>query len=98
MNYNEHFSKHLRITLLRILQGAPAFHANSSILHSFADGLGLSATRDQVRTEIAWLAEQGLVTSEDHDGLVVATLTDRGLDVAEGRTVVPGVQRPSPRR
>jgi hypothetical protein len=59
--------------------------------------VGLTPTRDQIKTELAWLAEQQLVTSEDHAGLVVATLTERGLDVAEGRTVVPGVQRPSPR-
>lgn len=97
MSYAEHFSKHVRIALLRVLASAPACRANSSILHSAVDELGLTATRDQVKTELAWLAEQGLVTCVDYSGLVVATLTERGEDVAAGRTVVPGVQRPSPR-
>lgn len=31
------------------------------------------------------------------EDLLVATLTSRGLEAAEGRTRVPGVKRPSPR-
>jgi hypothetical protein len=50
-----------------------------------------------VRSEIAWLAEQGLATSDElPGGLLVATLTERGSDVASGRASVPGVQRPNP--
>jgi hypothetical protein len=97
MDYAEHHSRHTRIALLRVLAGAPGFRANSSILHGALDELGLTASRDQVKTEINWLGEQRLVTVVDHSGLLVATLTERGEDVAGGRTVVPGVQRPSPR-
>jgi hypothetical protein len=97
MSYAEHFAKHVRIAILRVLEAAPAFRANSSILHSALDELGLTATRDQVKVELAWLAEQNLLTTTEAANLVVATLTDRGLDVAAGRAVVPGVQRPSPR-
>lgn len=97
MAYAEHFSKHLRIALLRVLNAAPSCRANSSILHSALPEVGLTPTRDQIKTELAWLAEQQLLTADDHNGLVVATLTERGMDVAEGRTVVPGVQRPTPR-
>ena len=91
-----HFQEHLRLTLLRALTGAPGYKANSSILHSVACEFGLDATRDQIKTELAWLAEQGLLKTADIGGLVVASLTDRGLDVAEGRAMAPGVQRPSP--
>lgn len=97
MNYPEHFSRHLRIAILRVLHTAPACRANSSILHSAVPDLGLTATRDQIKTELAWLAEQGLLTATDAGAIVVATLTERGIDVAEGATIVPGVQRPSPR-
>lgn len=98
MDYGKHFSEHMRIALLRVLVGAPACKANSSILHSAMDALGLTATRDQIRSELAWLAEQRLVTTaEPGAGLVVATLTERGHDVAEGRTIAPGVQRPTPK-
>lgn len=98
MSYRDHLASHLRLTILRILAEAPSCKANSSILTDAADALGVPATRDQVRAEIAWLEEQRLVTSEQSlPGLVVATVTERGLDVAAGRATVPGVQRPTPR-
>lgn len=98
MSYLEDaFLPHLRLTILRLLSQAPAYSANSSILHQAAGSLGLNATRDQVRSEIAWLAEQRLVKStEPSPGLFVATLAERGLDVQAGLAEVPGVQRPSP--
>lgn len=98
MDYSIHFSQHLRIAILKVLNTAPSCRANSSILHSAVDELGLTATRDMIKTELAWLAEQGLLSTVVLAGdLVVATLTERGQDVADGRTVVPGVRRPSPR-
>lgn len=95
---NDHWKGHLRLSLLRLLAVAPGYRANSSILTTLAyDEAGFTATRDQVRTELAWLAEQGLITtSEVIDGLVVATLSERGGEVSSGRAVVPGVQKPGP--
>lgn len=93
--YAEYFQRHLRLMLLRYLNESPQYAANSSLLHALAAQFGLPATRDQVKTELAWLAEQRLVRTEEMTGMVVATLTERGVDVAEGRTVVPGVQKPS---
>ena len=92
----EHFTAHLRLTLLRLLVGAPGYRANSSIMHSAASEFGLGASRDQIKSELAWLSEQGAVKVADVAGLTVATLTDRGLDVAEGRASMPGVQKPAP--
>ncbi len=91
------FREHLRLCLLRFLEGAPAYRANSSILQGEAERFGLAATRDQVKAELAWLDEQGLVHKEDLVGLVVAQLTERGLDVSMGRAGCPGVRKPSPR-
>ena len=98
MSYKAHWQAHLRLTLLRLLAEQPGYKSNSSILTQAADSTaGFTATRDQVKTELAWLAEQTLITTtEVIDGLVVATLTERGGDVASGRAVVPGVQRPNP--
>lgn len=89
-------TEHLRLTILRVLSGASAYTTNSSILHSVTRDFGIAVSRDQIKTELAWLAEQGCVTAKDVMGLIVATLTDRGLDVAEGRCRVPGIQPPSP--
>ncbi len=97
MSYADHFAKHVRLAILRFLDTAPGCRANSSILHSIVDELGLSSTRDQVKTELSWLEEQRLVTLVDLGHMLVATLTERGSDVATGRATVPGVQRPTPR-
>ncbi len=77
-----------RRVILHILDAA---RANESILQTALDRVGLATSRDGVRTSLSWLAEQGLVHVEDVDGLTVAALTRRGLDVAEGRARVPGV-------
>lgn len=98
MNYAEHLSQHRRITILRILERSPGYKANESILCDSLNALGVTSTRDQVRTELAWLADQGLLTTEDLQGLSIATVTERGFDVARGLSTVPGVPRPSPAR
>lgn len=98
MNYTAHFAGHVRLAVLRLLQEAPGYALNSSILTDAVGRLGLVASRDQVRGEIAWLAGQGLATMEElPGGLIVATLTERGGDVCAGRAHAPGVQRPTPK-
>lgn len=85
-----------RLVILRVLANALGYRANSSVLRTVLEKFGHSLSRDQVRTELAWLAEQQLVTVEDLGTVLVARLTERGQDVAAGRATVPGVNRPSP--
>lgn len=93
--YSDHIGEHLRLALLKILLGAAGFRANDSVLTDASRQVGFSLPRDRVKTEIAWLAEQGLVTVEQLSHLQVVTLTQRGQDAAEGHATVPGVRRPS---
>lgn len=95
--FNGAWREHLRIALLRTLAKAPANQLNDSILADVVRNAGIGATRDQVRGELQWLSEQGLVGLESFDALVVATLTQRGEDVAVGRSLAPGVKKPSAR-
>lgn len=83
-----------RLVILRVLAGMPSYTANSSVLHGALGQVGHNPSRDQVKTEIHWLAEQGLVTVEEVFDLLVARITERGADVAAARTVVPGVKKP----
>ena len=48
---------------------------NESILRELLAPFGFGWTRDQVRGEITWLAEQGLVTIETVAELMVAKIT-----------------------
>jgi hypothetical protein len=84
----------MRLVLLRILLEMPGYRANSSVLSTMLHQLGHSATRDQVKTELRWLCEQGLITVDEVTSVLVATLAERGQDVAEGRAVVDGVAKP----
>ncbi len=85
-----------RLVILRSLVDAGG-EANESILQDCLDVYGHRVSRDQVRTHISWLSEQGLVTVENIGSYMVANLTGRGQDVSEGRASVPGVKKPRPR-
>lgn len=96
MSWERHLSEHRRLGMLRILDAAPGHSCNESLLHDAVLSLGVITTRDQIRTELTWLAEQGLVATTELGGLVIARITQRGMEVAKGLTTVPGVKRPSP--
>lgn len=96
MNYLRHLSEHRRISMLILLARLPGYGANDSVLCDAVNRAGVPSTRDQIRGDLAWLAEQGLIEIEPLADLKIARLTERGRDVAEGRAVVDGVKRPSP--
>ncbi|MCM0018517.1 MAG: ArsR family transcriptional regulator [Tagaea sp.] len=95
MSLHEAWREHLRAAILRTLKTAPEYSANDSMLVDVIRFAGFAASRAQIRTEIAWLEEQGLLRAQTFDTLIVATLTERGEDAAAGRATVPGVKRPS---
>jgi hypothetical protein len=83
-----------RLVILRILSELAGYKANSSVLTQALDTIGQAVSRDYVRGQLAWLAEQGLVKVDDLGPVLLATLTERGLDCAGGMAQVPGVARP----
>ncbi len=90
---------HARLAILRALFEAVQHTANDSVLSMVMDQLGLPVTRDQLRTQLGWLEEQGLIRlTRPTDSLLVVALRERGSDVALGRAFVDGVQRPSATR
>jgi hypothetical protein len=89
---------HVRLAVLRLLDELTAYQANDSVLHQAVNAMGLTCTRDQLRGHLSWLAEARLLTTlEPAAGIMVATLTERGSEVAKGLSLYPGVQRPSPK-
>lgn len=97
-DYAETIRRHRRLAILRHLAGCAEFTSNASILVDVLRGVGVTSTRAQVVTELAWLAEQGLIDTLDRGDFVIAIATDRGVEVAQGLATHPEVQRPSPRR
>ncbi|CUH68001.1 hypothetical protein TG4357_03332 [Thalassovita gelatinovora] len=95
-SYQETLREHARIAILRLLEDAPKYTSNVSMIAQLLHPLGIAFTRDQVAGEITWLQEQGLITTEDHGGFIVVTATLRGIEVAQGIARHPGIQRPRP--
>ncbi len=96
MTFKAVLTKDRRLLILRFLAEDAGYKLNTSVLQTALDAFGHSVTRDQVRVDAAWLAEQDLVRVEEVGPVAVVELTRRGADVAAGRAVVPGVARPKP--
>lgn len=94
MSFEKILTEDRRLVILRILQEQVSYKANSSVLAMAMEHFGHALSRDYMRTQLAWLAEQGLVVIDDIGPVLVATLTTRGQEVAKGVAVVPGVSRP----
>ena len=95
--YSEHNSRHRRLSILLALTESAAYTSNDSYLHMVVNEFGLVSTRDQVRSELAWLAEQGFVRLKQVSSATVVTLTEAGGEIAAGRRTDPGVAKPSPK-
>lgn len=94
MHYLETMRRHLRLSILLLLKDAPEYRLNDSVLRDALQPYGFNPSRDQVRGELAWLAENGLIEAHEAGKLLVAKATARGVDVALGRSTHPDVQRP----
>lgn len=92
--FAEFQSEDRRLVLLRALSAAAQYRANAFLLGAFCEQVGHAVSADRLEQDLAWLAEQGLVTLQPADGVTVAMLTKRGQDVASGKAQVPGVKRP----
>ena len=95
MAYQDMLNQDQRLVILRSL-GDVNGTANDSILNKMLDAYGHKISRDQVKTHLFWLEEQGLITLDSVLNTEVATITGRGIDVSEGRARVSGVGQPRP--
>jgi hypothetical protein len=97
MSYHDTVRKHRRLAILRHLEQCGEYTSNASILTDVLAGVGVHSTRAQVTTELIWLQDSGFVRLTDHGEFVVATATQEGVEVAQGLSVHPDIQRPRPR-
>lgn len=93
-SFTAHVSEDRRLVILRLLAELANYTGNSAILRMALQNFGHEVSRDLVKTELRWLEEQGLLTIEAADSVLVAKLTERGQDVAAGISTTPGVKRP----
>lgn len=82
----------IRRAVLNMLQEFGGEHNHGEIT-AVLNEIGHRISRRDVADAIAWLADEGFVTTEKLEHFIVAAITADGLDVALGRLVVEGVSR-----
>lgn len=97
MKYADLVAADRRLSILLVLAESDGYRCNAFLLQSLLAAYGHDVSLALLATELAWLAELGLVGVEELAGVSVAGLSKRGADVAAGRAAVPGVKRPAPR-
>ena len=93
-DFSTHLTEDRRLVVLRVLAESSGYTANEYILKQMLEQFGHVVSSDRVRTDLAWMHEQQLLTVSQVAYVHIARITARGQDVAAGRTVVPGVKRP----
>ena len=94
MNFASFLREDQRLVMLRFLSEMPSYSSNSSVIYQALTRYGHAPSRDQIKSELRWLEEQGLLKVEEVESVLLATLTERGMDVAKGRVKQDGVKRP----
>jgi Fe2+ or Zn2+ uptake regulation protein len=93
MSYSRTVMENRRLDILSLLAESPQYEASQALIYR---ALPVASSADVVAADLSWLEEQGLVSLHAVSGLQLATITQRGLDTAQGRCRVPGVARPLP--
>lgn len=95
-NFDAFQTEDRRLSILLGLKAAAQYTSNAFLLRSFVATLGHVVSADRLETDLVWLQEQGLLVLSGNERVRLATLNERGLDVATGAATVPGVKRPQP--
>jgi Fe2+ or Zn2+ uptake regulation protein len=85
-----------RLTILQLLKDDPDYKINDALLSELLAELGFGVSHVTLAGDLAILAELELISTTELAGVTLAVLRNRGVDVACGTAVVPGVARPRP--
>ncbi|TCT39611.1 VpaChn25_0724 family phage protein [Martelella mediterranea] len=96
MNFEEISTRDARLIMLKGLAGEVDGALNETLLTAVLRTFGHNRSRDYVRTQIRKLEELGAVTVTEAGSVLIASITRAGLDHVERRSIIEGVDRPSP--
>lgn len=96
MSFAELAAANRRWTILRLLAGDAGHEAESRLIQQGIAALNRAhdVGLDQIRADLVWLDKRLLIGVTVNDGNIYARLTQRGADVAAGRSRAEGVDRP----
>lgn len=93
----EAFAANQRIIALQALERDSAYELSTQMLQRALEYCGHALSAVAAEGLVDWLVERDLVTVRElAGGMRIARLTQAGLDVAQGRQRVTGVDRPLP--
>ncbi|MDG4811672.1 hypothetical protein P8629_01505 [Hydrogenovibrio sp. 3SP14C1] len=93
MSFEQYNTEHQRRLILEQLEKENDYAQNQIVMKQILAAYGQTLSTDKVLAEFAWLQEQDLVALDKFGGFTVAKLTERGLDVANGASQMPGIAR-----
>lgn len=97
MQYSEEVTKRERLRLLQLLNQDGDKAATEYELKQSMAAMGRSISGDKLKDQLRWLENKWLVKIEpsliESTGMVVR-ITERGVDVATGVTVMDGIEQP----
>ena len=96
MSYKETIAKEQRLLILQALQQDTDYRVNDIMLQAWLEEMGMNPSMDKLHTEMQWLEEQDMLTIEHIKTMQIATITQRGLDLASGKSRNQGVARIKP--
>ncbi|MGD0641458.1 MAG: hypothetical protein ABSC22_11980 [Roseiarcus sp.] len=97
MSLSEIMEREARLVVLRMLAEQTDRRLNSSLLRDeLAERWAINRTRDWLHVQLRFLADVGAAHLTEAGSVLIAEITQRGLDHVERRIVLDGVKRPSP--
>jgi hypothetical protein len=94
-DYEGFLAEDARLVILKALTQESNATLNETILTKVLDTFGHHRSRDWVRTQLGKLRELGAIKVTEAGSVLIATLTQAGLDHVERRSVISGIATPS---
>ncbi len=95
-SFKERKCEQLRLLILSLLSDQDDYTATDAVLYEVVEKELLLVAMSDLRMAMSWLNEEGLVVTQRAGGklgFTVATITERGMDVANGARTFPGVAK-----
>ncbi|MDD9910198.1 MAG: hypothetical protein OXR62_10950 [Ahrensia sp.] len=95
--FHERFDHEARLIIMRSLSAQSNYSLNSSMLEAELECWGIAKGRAYVHTQLRYLEQDvSAVRLKDVGSVLIATLTQVGLEHVKGVRILDGIKRPSP--
>lgn len=85
-----------RHQMLYLLSKEPDYSMNDSLMQKALEMIGHGVGPDLILADLAWLEDQDYISLSKVGSFTVAKINRRGISVAKGHSIVPGVSRTLP--